>query len=68
MRGVSYRETLAADVEEEAVAAAVRIQAVQRGKAGRKEMAGQKAAATKIQAIQRGKKARGGGGGRGCWS
>ena len=39
-------------------AAAVKIQAVQRGKQDRKEMAEQQEAAVKMQAVQRGKAAR----------
>ena len=43
---------------EDEVAAATRIQAIQRGKEARKDMEDQQAAAVKIQAIQRGKQSR----------
>ena len=47
-----------ADAEEQADDAAIRIQAIQRGKCARRERSEQSAAATRMQAVQRGKAAR----------
>ena len=51
-------ETEGSDVDAEMTDAAVRIQAVQRGKSARKEREEMTSAATKIQSVHRGKTAR----------